>query len=90
MYLKVKCIQIQRLGSITPKILRWSPFVSIQWRRFFFLSLTSNWEFTSKQREAVNWQLVSIIMCMMLESVEIAIEIESCVNCIDVYDNDRI
>ena len=52
-----------------------SAFISIRWRRLFYLIFYlqqgfSSYKFTSKQREAVNWQLLFLL------------------HCIDIYEND--
>ena len=51
--------------------MKWSAFISIQWRRLFYLSFdskqfVSNYMFTSKQREDVNWQLFMCIQAVKM------------------------
>ena len=54
--------------------MKWSAFISIQWRRLFYLSFdskqfVSNYMFTSKQREDVNWQLFMCIQAVKMLSI---------------------
>ena len=67
----------------------WSAFISILWRHLFYLSFISNefapnYKFTSKQRDAVNWQLLFIFMfmfihasCMMFKSLKFKLKLKS-------------
>ena len=78
--------------------IKWSAFISIQWRRLFYLSFdskqfVSNYKFTSKQREALNWQLLNSLRAAyrsfsIFLLVEIKILIENRLHCIYIYEDD--